>query len=220
MPVLSLDKKVFDYAEDKNINLKILNNLGKELNNYKTALSYKLKSEEKKAVDEYELENNLERSELSLEKSDFKATIPLHLSSIIKGPGKYKLELRAQFTTISNSTFSIQHNTEEINSVTKVKLNHLKMKVTRTKVKADEQEITVEYPKRSFKSIKATQQSVIKLKVKLDSKDNQVNKIEQIFLRVRHSEYGRSYSAYVSGYDAVENYYQIHFDIGDSVYFI
>lgn len=99
----------------------------------------------------------------------------------------------------------------------KIKLNHLKMAVTNTQEKSDEKEITVEYPKRTFKNIKATQNSIIKLKVKLSYGDNQVSKIEQMFLRLRHTEIGKSYSGYVSDYKAADDYFYINFDISDPV---
>jgi len=90
------------------------------------------------------------------------------------------------------------------------------MAVTSTQEKSDEKEITVEYPKRSFKNIKATQNSVIKIKVRLNYGDSQVNRVEQIFLRLKHTEIGKTYAAYVSEYKSADDYYYINFDISDS----
>ncbi len=102
-------------------------------------------------------------------------------------------------------------------SFTKVKLNHLKLAVTNTGDKNDEKEVTVEYPKRTFKNFKATQNSVIKVKVKFNIAENKQSKIEQVFLRLRHVELGKSYTAYVSEYKGADDYHSISFDLADSV---
>lgn len=45
--------------------------------------------------------------------------------------------------------------------------------------------------------------------------DNQRGKIEQLFLRLRHIEYGKSYSAYVRDYKEQDDFYFIVFDMSD-----
>jgi len=77
-------------------------------------------------------------------------------------------------------------------------------------------ELTVEFPKRSFKSLKATQNSIIKLKVKINFQENQMMKIEQILLRLRHTELNKSYSSYSIEYKKIDDYYMINFDLGDT----
>jgi len=139
--------------------------------------------------------------------------ITLDIGSYVSKPGQYKIDLKTSFKyPKTNHTMNLNY-TIPFTSQSKIKLNHLKMSVTNALEKADEKEITVEYPKRTFKNIKATQNSVIKLKVKLNFGDNQVSKIEQMFLRLRHTELGKTYSAYVS--DFKEGYSFINFDLSD-----
>ena len=89
--------------------------------------------------------------------------------------------------------------------------------MTNSQESLDDKEVTIDYPKRSFKNLKATQKSVIKLKIKINYGDKQFYKIEQIFLRLKHAEYGKSYSVYSSKYKAEDEYCYIDFDLSDTV---
>jgi hypothetical protein len=219
LPIVLFEKRVFDYVEEKSITLKLSNGFGKELTNYSVIYSYKLKeTKQEKSKGDYDLEDEASPETFSLSVSTTNSsTALLDLSQLIKGPGKFTLQIVANFKNSNNSASFEQLLNFEINSLSKIKLNHLKMIVTNTQEKTDEKEITVEHPKRTFKNFKATQNSVIKLKVKLNYGDNQVNKIEQIFLRLRHTELGKSYSSYVHEYKASEEYYTINFDLSDPV---
>jgi hypothetical protein len=219
LPIVQVEKRVFDYVEDKSITLKLVNGFGKEMTNYAVTYSYKLKeTKQEKSKGEFDLEDEAspETSALNVSTTNTSSAL-LDLSQLIKGPGKFTLQIVAKFKNSANNTSFDQSLNIEINSLSKIKLNHLKMAVTNTQEKTDEKEITVEYPKRTFKNFKATQNSVIKLKVKLNYGDSQVNKIEQIFLRLRHTELGKSYSAYVHEYKANDDYYSINFDLSDPV---
>jgi len=219
LPIVLFEKRVFDYVEEKSITLKLSNGFGRELNNYSVTYSYKLKeTKQEKNKGDYDLEDEPtnESSSLSVSTTNSSTTL-LDISQLIKGPGKFSLQIVASFKNSDNNISFDQSLNFEINSLSKIKLNNLKMAVTNTLEKSDEKEITVEHPKRTFKNFKATQNSVIKLKVKLNYGDSQVNKIEQIFLRLRHTELGKSYSAYVHEYKANEEYYTINFDLSDPV---
>ena len=217
---------MYDYIDDKTLTLKLLNGFGQEIKDYAVTFTYKLKESK-----EAEVAKNKKGGEFDLEEEESAATeVPslkteisnastasLDLTNLIKSPGKFTLDVKAVFKNLSTNIAFDQVFEIVVNSISKIKLNHLKMAVTNTQEKTDEKEITVEYPKRTFKNFKATQNSVVSLKVKLNYGDNQVNKIEQIFLRLRHTEIGKSYSAYVSQYKAVEDYYIINFDLSDTV---
>ena len=90
------------------------------------------------------------------------------------------------FTATVNAKFSDStkvHNFDykfKIRSFSKLKLNNLKISVTNTNEKNDEKETLVEFPKRSFKTIKATQKSIIRLKVSVIK-----NKLNNFFLFFR-----------------------------------
>ena len=207
--------------------LKLLNGFGREIKDYSVTFTYKLKAskeaDDKKNKKGGEFDLDEEESgaitEVPSLKTEITSTsiVSLDLTTLIKSPGKFTLDVKAGFINLTTKKAFDQVFEIGVNSISKIKLNHLKMSVTNTQEKTDEKEITVEYPKRTFKNFKATQNSVISLKVKLNFVDSQVNKIEQIFLRLRHTEIGKSYSAYVSQYKAVEDYSIINFDLSDTV---
>lgn len=219
IPLIVVDKRVFDYVDEKSINLKLVNVFGKDFSGAGIKVTYKLKPV-KEAKGEYDLDEDVtvDESELTANVDPANpSSVSLDLSKIIKGPGKYTVQTTFSITDhTANKSYTLR-NEFLITSLSKVKLNHLKMSVTNTQEKNDEKEITVEHPKRTFKSIKATQSSVVNIKVKLNYGDKQVSRIEQMFLRLRHSEIGKTYSAYVSTYKTADDYYYINFDMSDSV---
>lgn len=195
--------------EDKSITLKLVDGLGKEINIYNSTFLYRLINKP-----EFELEHE-QTSEYLTAISDKGSSINLDVSSLITKPGSYNLAIKANYEK-NNKNF--EHNfTITVTSITRIKLNHLKMAVTNTNDKTDEKEITVEHPKRTFKNMKATQNSILKLKVKLNYGSSQIYKIEQMFLRLRHTELGKSYSAYVVEYKSTDDYFYINLDMSDPV---
>jgi hypothetical protein len=221
-PILLADRKIFDYTEDKTLLIKYVNSFGKDITIYNVTLTYSLNEdtkEENKPLGDLDLEDEPveapAKKQLIANSEKGQSGANLDISSLIKTPGKYNLEISAKFT---NNVQEINQKLKlELTSISKIKLNHIKMSVTHTQDKGDEKEITVEYPKRSFRNIKATQNSVIKLKVKLNYGDSQVYRIEQMFLRLRHTELGKAYSAYVGEYKSGDDYYYINFDMSESV---
>jgi len=220
-----MQKKEIDYADDKFASLNIINAFNKELNDFEVNVKYSLQLEDnngkndvKKGTD-FKVEKS-SRIELTLvTKTKPTGKYLLHDDSqnvkMISSPGKYVFNVKAEFSN-SSSRFSFNYSLP-FTAKSKVKLNHLKISVTNSDGNLDDKETTIEYPKRSFKNIKATQNSVIKLKVKMNYGENKFFKIEQMFLRLKHVEYGRSYSAYISKYQAADDYYYIDFDLSDNV---
>lgn len=253
IPILNLEKNVFDYVEEKTIGVKFTNAFGMTAEEYPVLLRYKLIPGNGKKEDvitgkgEYDLEEDVEEKKeveepTGMLKMNTLQNNVLDLSILIKSPGKYIVDIYAEYTVKKMGTIKTRRKItteggegkeieEEIpnvilrtftqkyqipiNSMSKIKLNHLKMSVANSPEKSDEKEITVEYPKRSFKNIKANEKSIIKLKVRLNYGDNQVNKIEQFFLRLRHVELGKTYSAYVREYKAKDDYHYINFEMSD-----
>ena len=54
-----------------------------------------------------------------------------------------------------------------LRAITKLKISYLKVSVSNTSDKNDSKESKVDFPKRSFRNIKATQNSLVKLKIKV-----------------------------------------------------
>ena len=220
-----MPKKVIDYVDEKSATLKIVNAFNKDLNDFEVNVKFSLqledsngKNEVKKGTDfKVEKSSTIELSLTTMTESSGKYLLhdDSKLERMITSSGNYVLNVKAEFSD-SSSRFSLNY-ILPFTAKSKVKLNHLKMAVTNSEGNLDDKEATIEYPKRSFKNIKATQNSVIKLKVKMNYGDKKFFKIEQVFLRLKHVEYGRSYSAYISKYQAADDYYYIDFDLSDTV---
>ncbi len=218
LPLLKLKKNIVDYLEDPQAHFKLVNGFGKEMQDYKVSLVYSLKAEEEeKPKGEYDLEDEPKETPTFSKSVSGVSELSLDLSKLIKQPGKFSISIKGSFENLKTNKSFDQSYLIELNSFTKVRLNHLKLAVTNTGDKNDEKENTVEYPKRTYKNYKATQNSIIKVKVKFNMADNQANKIEQVFLRLRHVELGKSYTAYVSEYKGSDDYHSISFDLSDSV---
>ena len=140
------------------------------MKDFNVTLSYSIDEETKKAekpkTDSLDLEDEEEENipETNSSKSFSNvADMNIEVNKIFTKPQIYKLNVNAK---ISNKSYNFVFDYNfDINSFSKVKINHLKMSVSNTNEKNDEKENTIEYPKRSFKNIKATQKSVIRLKV-------------------------------------------------------
>ena len=152
----------------------MVNSLGKDMNDFNVTLTYGIdeqeKNNEKPKKGSLDLEDEEEeKTETSSNKSFTKvAKLNVEMDKIITKPQNYKLNVNAKIENIQNK-YEFDYNFG-VNAYSKVKLNYLKMSVSNTNEKNDEKENTIEYPKRSFKNIKATQKSVIRLKVNVTNK--------------------------------------------------
>ena len=103
----------------------------------------------------------------------------------------------------------------QIKALTKVKVNFIEYSIKNQDKTENTNDIKIEYPKRSFKSLKAIQTSVIKLKVKLNSEGNQ--RPEQFFLRLKHNEINKVATVMATKYDEKTGFHIITFDLSDHV---
>lgn len=163
-----MEKHQFNYSEEKNLRYNLLDAFGNNLKGFNVTLTYGLDEEKKKEKPKKESldleDEEEEQTETSLRKSfSNESTFEVEVDKLITKPQKYKLNVNAKISN-DQTNFDFDY-VFEINSFSKVKINNLKMSVSNTKEKNDEKEILIEYPKRSFKNIKASQKSVIRLKV-------------------------------------------------------
>lgn len=174
---MSLEQSHVDYVEHKSVTLKVRSSLGHPVSNFNITVTYSVKSSEPATVSHKKDDLDLD-DEVSAETSDTAHTktfsnsdsLTLDVSSAVSKPGRYILQVEAEFhsTTTADKNDSFKQSYQfPLVAFSKIKVNHLKMSVTNPQDKSDEKEITVEFPKRNFKNIKATQNSVIKLKVKV-----------------------------------------------------
>jgi len=165
-----LEKPNISYLDEKTVDLKLINAFGSELDNFKVQLNYTVTEFEEKAEipkkekDSTDLEDEVEPTVEAVSWTDFEKTskFKLDVSKYVKKPSLYVLKIAARFAGEKIYNFKYNFN---IKSFSKIKINHLKMSVSNTNEKNDEKENTIEFPKRSFKTIKATQKSIIRLKV-------------------------------------------------------
>lgn len=171
-----MEKSNFSYLEEKSIDLKLINAFGNELDNFQVELNYTATELEEKAEsikkdkDNTDLEDEPEPLDESISTSTFNKTgsFKIDVSRYMKKPTIYVLKITSKFE--GEKTYNFVYNFN-VRSFSKVKINHLKFSVTNTNEKNDEKETIVEFPKRSFKTIKATQKSVIRLKINVSSRD-------------------------------------------------
>ena len=91
--------------------------------------------------------------------------ISINVQDMITSPGKYKINL----SLIIKPTKTVITKTHSITSMTKIKISNDKLSIENLGDKTlNEKETQIEYPKRTFRSMKANQDSVIHLKVKLN----------------------------------------------------
>jgi len=145
------------------------------MKNFNTSLKYSIPEESKKVEkpkkDSLDLEDEEEEVKTETESNKlFKSgtNISIEMDKIFTKPQIYKLHINAK---MSDNKINYDLNYDfNINAFSKPKINYLKMSVSNTSEKNDQKENTIEYPKRSFKNIKATQKSVIRLKVNVRKK--------------------------------------------------
>ena len=145
------------------------------MKNFNTSLKYSIPEESKKVEkpkkDGLDLEDEEEEVKTETESNKlFKSgtNISIEMDKIFTKPQIYKLHINAK---MSDNKINYDLNYDfNINAFSKPKINYLKMSVSNTSEKNDQKENTIEYPKRSFKNIKATQKSVIRLKVNVRKK--------------------------------------------------
>lgn len=224
-PIISIKETNYDYKVDKSLEVKFVNPFGKEVKVANGTLSYEVKAEveEKKQnkKSSYDLDDDEEEDSKNSKKTTKKekeikslSKVSINVQDMITTPGKYKINLSLTIKPTKN----VIKKTHIITSITKIKISNVKLSIENLGDKSlSEKETQIDYPKRTFRSMKANQDSVIHLKVKLNYGDNQVNKPGQIFLRLKHSELGKSFSAYVNDYNEREDSYSIDFAMDDPV---
>ena len=183
-PIIKLhSNNIFiDEENSKEISFSILDAFGRKINDLQVELTYKkiVEEEEKPSVlapstgDSLDLEDDdtaVVKEEKKVEVSEktlkFSNTSEGKLSfDDISDIGKFKYSLNAKFTDKTKAV-KILNKELTIRAIVKLKISYLKMTVSNTSEKNDSKENKIDFPKRSFKNIKATQNSVIKLKVKV-----------------------------------------------------
>ena len=105
-----------------------------------------------------------------------------------------------------------------IKAFNEVKIDYLEIfledRITNSK---KEEEIKINYPSRTGRNFKATQDDIIRIKLKLNFSDNKLMKLEQIFLRLKHNDLKKSFDSYSNYYNEKNDLYYISFELDDPV---
>jgi hypothetical protein len=147
IPILKLDRNTYDFTEKLPLNITAYSGLGDEIQ-LKESIKYKVIEKIENEEDSLDLKDEDNTKETTVKISG-KSKFSLNLSSITK-PGKYDLYI----------TYSKYISNLEILAFSKIKVEHIKLSVSND-------ETSIEYPKRSFKSLKVNQNTVINLKIKV-----------------------------------------------------
>ena len=170
-PVLKFMKNTIFLDEDKEIPVKIFDLFGREDNTYSVDIVYKKIVEKEgpflNSPDDLPDENDeQEEKEHKVSFKNGSGKINLDINS----PGKYAYKIEATcLKNTSKGTIRVVNTTYNVRAVSKIKISYLKINVSENGEALDEKKETkVEFPKRSFKNIKVTQNFVITVKVKVN----------------------------------------------------
>ena len=229
IPLMSLEKDTLNYVKEKNFKLNFINVFGKEIKIKNTTITYEIiedieknsKSEKKNTKkSNYDLDDDVEEkpkeNKIQKKKKEVSlvSNIDLDTSDMIQSPGYYKLNLE-----MNNQQFDLkEREILSIQAFNEVKIDYLEIlledRITNNK---KEEEIKINYPSRTGRNFRATQDDIIRIKIKLNFVDNKPMKIEQLFLRLKHNDLKKSFDSYSHFYNEKNDLYYITFELDDPV---
>ncbi len=229
IPLMSLEKDTLNYVKEKNFKLNFINVFGKEIKIKNTTITYEIiedieknsKSEKKNTKkSNYDLDDDVEEkpkeNKIQKKKKEVSlvSNIDLDTSDMIQSPGYYKLNLE-----MNNQQFDLKEKEIlTIQAFNEVKIDFLEIlledRITNSK---KEDEIKINYPSRTGRNFKATQDDIIRIKIKLNFNDNKPMKLEQLFLRLKHNDIKKTFDSYSNYYNENNKLYYISFELDDPV---
>ena len=229
IPLMSLEKDTLNYIKEKKFKLNFINVFGKEIKIKNTIITYEIiEDKEKNTISEkkntkkssYDLDDDVEEKtkdnkiEKKKKEVSLVSNIDLDISDMIQSPGYYKLNLE-----MNNQQFDLKEKEIlTIQAFNEVKIDFLEIlledRITNSK---KEDEIKINYPSRTGRNFKATQDDIIRIKIKLNFNDNKPMKLEQLFLRLKHNDLKKSFDSYSHFYNEKNGLYYITFELDDPV---
>ena len=223
LPLMKLKNNNFNYDKSKTLTLNFVNSFDDEVEIKNTTITYQIKDSLKKKSSENSKNNNFDIDDQEDDNSNTLKTktkeiknpasnIELELNDMIKKPGFYDLEL-----SMDNKYFDLKEKiTIPIISYNTIKVDHLTFEFEdRFDFDKNEKEITIKYPEQSSKVVKATQDGILKIRVKITDLNDKPMNIEQVFLKLKNKVLNKSFNSYSNYYDSKNGYHYITFELDD-----
>jgi hypothetical protein len=223
-----LEKENFDYLKEKILKLNFVNAFGNEVKVKNTTINYEVKeniekkqNNEKTKKSSYDLddeeENKKEKDDkpkIKTKKVSLESNIDLELSDLINSSGYYNIKLE-----MDNNQFDLKEKVNKvIKAFNKVTIEYLEIYLEdRISNSKKEDEIKINYPSRTGRNFKATQDDIIRIKLKLNFEDEKPMKLEQLFLRLKHNDIKKTFDSYSNYYNEKNKLYYISFELDDPV---
>ena len=223
LPLMKLKNNNFNYDKSKTLTLNFVNSFDDEVEIKNTTITYQIKDSLKKKSSENSKNNNFDIDDQEDDNSNTLKTktkeiknptsnIELELNDMIKKPGFYDLEL-----SMDNKYFDLKEKIIiPIISYNTIKVDHLTFEFEdRFDFDKNEKEITIKYPEQSSKVVKATQDGIFKIRVKITDLNDKPMNIEQVFLKLKNNVLNKSFNSYSNYYDSKNGYHYITFELDD-----
>lgn len=223
LPLMKLKNNNFNYDKSKTLTLNFVNSFDDEVEIKNTTITYHIKDSLKKKSSENSKNNNFDIDDQEDDNSNTLKTktkeiknptsnIELELNDMIKKPGFYDLEL-----SMDNKYFDLKEKIIiPIISYNTIKVDHLTFEFEdRFDFDKNEKEITIKYPEQSSKVVKATQDGILKIRVKITDLNDKPMNIEQVFLKLKNKVLNKSFNSYSNYYDSKNGYHYITFELDD-----
>ena len=223
LPIMKLKNNNFNYDKSKTLTLNFVNSFDDEVEIKNTTITYQIKESSRKKNSENSKNNNFDIDDQEDDKSNTLKTktkeiknptsnIELELNDMIKNPGFYDLEL-----SMDNKYFDLKEKIViPIISYNTIKVDHLTFEFEdRFDFDKNEKEITIKYPEQSSKVVKATQDGIFKIRVKITDLNDKPMNIEQVFLKLKNNVLNKSFNSYSNYYDSKNGYHYITFELDD-----
>lgn len=223
LPIMKLKNNNFNYDKSKTLTLNFVNSFDDEVEIKNTTITYQIKESSRKKNSENSKNNNFDIDDQEDDKSNTLKTktkeiknptsnIELELNDMIKNPGFYDLEL-----SMDNKYFDLKEKIViPIISYNTIKVDHLTFEFEdRFDFDKNEKEVTIKYPEQISKVIKATQDGIFKIRVKITDLNDKPMNIEQVFLKLKNNVLNKSFNSYSNYYDSKNGYHYITFELDD-----
>ena len=223
LPIMKLKNNNFNYDKSKTLTLNFVNSFDDEVEIKNTTITYQIKESSRKKNSENSKNNNFDIDDQEDDKSNTLKTktkeiknptsnIELELNDMIKNPGFYDLEL-----SMDNKYFDLKEKIViPIISYNTIKVDHLTFEFEdRFDFDKNEKEVTIKYPEQISKVIKATQDGIFKIRVKITDLNDKPMNIEQVFLKLKNNVLNKSFNSYSNYYDSKSGYHYITFELDD-----